>query len=257
MSRIVYGAPLSPFVRKLRLCLQEKGLDYQLEIITPFGQPDWYRELNPLGRIPAFRDGDLTLADSSVICQYLEEQYPDSLRLFGQSPVQAARIRWLEKYADYELAPLCTFAVFRNRLLKPMLGQSCDERRSRPPCMTSCPGISTISNRPWALPITSSTTASARPIWRSTASCRTWRMAASCRTRRAGPGWPRISGASRRASRCKACYPANSRWSPRSAARPDRHHPKARHRPGFFMLSSRSGAGRSPPAARHRPGHRG
>ena len=127
MSRIVYGAPLSPFVRKLRLCLQEKGLDYQLEIITPFGQPDWYRELNPLGRIPAFRDGDLTLADSSVICQYLEEQYPDSLRLFGQSPVQAARIRWLEKYADYELAPLCTFAVFRNRLLKPMLGQSCDE----------------------------------------------------------------------------------------------------------------------------------
>jgi glutathione S-transferase len=127
MSRIVSGAPLSPFVRKLRLCLQEKGLDYQLEIITPFGQPDWYRELNPLGRIPALRDGDLTLADSSVICQYLEEQYPDSLRLFGQSPVQAARIRWLEKYADYELAPLCTFAVFRNRLLKPMLGQSCDE----------------------------------------------------------------------------------------------------------------------------------
>ena len=36
-------------------------------------------------------------------------------------------MRWLEKYADYELAPLCTFAVFRNRLLKPMLGQSCDE----------------------------------------------------------------------------------------------------------------------------------
>ena len=127
MSRIVYGAPLSPFVRKLRLCLQEKGLDYQLEIITPFGQPDWYRELNPLGRIPAFRDGDLTLADSSVICQYLEEQYPDSLRLFGQSPVQAARIRWLEKYADYELAPLCTFTVFRNRVLKPTMGKSSDE----------------------------------------------------------------------------------------------------------------------------------
>ena len=36
-------------------------------------------------------------------------------------------MRWREKYADYELAPLCTFAVFRNRLLKPMLGQSCDE----------------------------------------------------------------------------------------------------------------------------------
>ncbi|MDG9924520.1 MULTISPECIES: glutathione S-transferase family protein [unclassified Pseudomonas] len=127
MSLIVYGAPLSPFVRKLRLCLIEKGLDYQLEIVTPFGQPDWYRELNPLGRIPAFRDGDLTLADSSVICQYLEEQYPQRPALFGQGAAQKAKVRWLEKYGDYELAPLCTFGVFRNRLLKPMLGQSCDE----------------------------------------------------------------------------------------------------------------------------------
>lgn len=127
MSLIVYGAPLSPFVRKLRLCLIEKGLDYQLEIVTPFGQPDWFRELNPLGRIPAFRDGDLTMADSSVICQYLEEQYPQRPALFGQDAPQKAKVRWLEKYGDYELAPLCTFGVFRNRLLKPMLGQSCDE----------------------------------------------------------------------------------------------------------------------------------
>jgi glutathione S-transferase len=127
MSLIVYGAPLSPFVRKLRLCLLEKGLEHQLEIVTPYGQPDWYRELNPLGRIPAFRDGDLTLADSSVICQYLEEQYPERPALFGQGAAQKARVRWLEKYGDYELAPLCTFGVFRNRLLKPMLGQPCDE----------------------------------------------------------------------------------------------------------------------------------
>ena len=49
MSLIVYGAPLSPFVRKLRLFLAEKGLDYQLEIIMPFGQPEWYREISPLG----------------------------------------------------------------------------------------------------------------------------------------------------------------------------------------------------------------
>lgn len=127
MNLIVYGAPLSPFVRKLRLCLLEKQLEHQLEIVTPYGQPDWYRELSPLGRIPALRDGDLTLADSSVICQYLEERYPECTPLFGQDPAQAARVRWLEKYADYELAPLCTFGVFRNRLLKPMLGQPCDE----------------------------------------------------------------------------------------------------------------------------------
>jgi len=127
MSLIVYGAPLSPFVRKLRLFLAEKGLEYQLEIITPFGQPEWYRELSPLGRIPALKDDDFALADSSVICHYLEEKYPDLEALYGSTPVQRARINWLEKYADYELAPLTTFAVFRNRVLKPTMQQPCDE----------------------------------------------------------------------------------------------------------------------------------
>ncbi|TWC29445.1 glutathione S-transferase [Pseudomonas sp. SJZ079] len=127
MSLTVYGAPLSPFVRKLRLCLAEKGLDYQLEIVLPFGQPAWYRELNPLGRIPAFKDGDFDLADSSVICQYLEDKHPERLSLLGQTAEQRARVRWLEKYADYELAPLSTFTVFRNRALKPSMGRPCDE----------------------------------------------------------------------------------------------------------------------------------
>jgi glutathione S-transferase len=127
MSLTVYGAPLSPFVRKVRLFLAEKNLDYQLEIILPFGQPAWYRELSPLGRIPALRDGDFTLADSSVICQYLDDKHAESPTLLGQNAEQRAQVRWLEKYADYELAPLCTFSVFRNRALKPSMGQSCDE----------------------------------------------------------------------------------------------------------------------------------
>ena len=127
MSLTVYGAPLSPFVRKLRVFLAEKGLEYQLEVITPFGQPEWYRELSPLGRIPALKDDDFAIADSSVICQYLEEKHPELPPLYGQTPAQRAQIRWLEKYADYELAPLTTFAVFRNRVLKPTMGQPCDE----------------------------------------------------------------------------------------------------------------------------------
>lgn len=129
MSLVVYGAPLSPFVRKVRLFLHEKDLPYQLEIILPFGkQPDWYRALNPLGRIPAFKDGDFALADSSVICQYLEEKYTDRAALLGQSIEQRAQVRWLEKYADYELAPWTTFTVFRNRVLKPSIGKACDEQ---------------------------------------------------------------------------------------------------------------------------------
>jgi glutathione S-transferase len=127
MSLTVYGAPLSPFVRKVRLYLLEGGLDYQLEMVLPFGQPAWYYDLNPLGRIPALKDGDFKLADSSVICHYLSDKYPEGAELVGDGAEQRARVNWLEKYADYELAPLCTFSVFRNRALKPSMGQPCDE----------------------------------------------------------------------------------------------------------------------------------
>jgi len=127
MSMTVYGAPLSPFVRKVRLLLAEKGLDYQLEIVAPFHQPDWFFDISPLGRIPGFKDGDLALADSSVIGQYIEEQYPEAPALYGDTAAEKARIRWLEKYADYELAPLTTFAVFVNRALNPTMGKACNE----------------------------------------------------------------------------------------------------------------------------------
>lgn len=127
MTITLYGAPLSPFVRKARLCLLEKGLDYVLEVVMPFTPPEWYLQLNPLGRIPALKDTELTLADSSVICQYLEEAYPDTARLYGDTAAERARIRWLEKYADYELAPHTTFGIFRNRVLKPSSGHPCNE----------------------------------------------------------------------------------------------------------------------------------
>ena len=127
MSLTVFGAPLSPFVRKARLCLLEKGLDYQLEFVMPFTPPEWYLQLNPLGRVPAFKDGELCIADSSVICQYLEEAYEQTARLYGNNAAQRAQIRWLEKYADYELAPQTTFSVFRNRILKPSSGHRCNE----------------------------------------------------------------------------------------------------------------------------------
>ncbi|MFV0456911.1 MAG: glutathione S-transferase family protein [Pseudomonas sp.] len=127
MSLTVFGAPLSPFVRKVRLCLLEKGMEYQLEMVMPFTPPDWYLQLNPLGRIPAFKDAEVTLADSSVICQYLDETYPDQLPLYGDNAPQRGQVRWLEKYADYELAPLTTFGIFRNRILKPSAGHSCNE----------------------------------------------------------------------------------------------------------------------------------
>ena len=127
MSITLYGVPLSPYVRKVRVCLAHQQLDYKLEIVSPFNQPDWFLELNPLGRIPALKDGELNLADSSVICQYLDEKYANSAALLGDTIEQRAAVRWLEKYADYELAPLATFTVFQQRIIAPTMQKQTDE----------------------------------------------------------------------------------------------------------------------------------
>lgn len=126
MALTLYGALISPFVRKVRLALTEKGLAHEVVHIDPFNPPADYPQLNPLKRIPALVDGDLTLADSAVICDYLEQRYPQPA-LYPADPAERARALWYEKLADYEVAPWSTFTVFRQRVLLPLKGQSPDE----------------------------------------------------------------------------------------------------------------------------------
>jgi len=73
----LYGAFGSPFVRKAIVALTEKGIGYDHEQVIPFLPNPEYRKISPLGKIPAFRDGDRTLADSSVIIAYLERTHPE------------------------------------------------------------------------------------------------------------------------------------------------------------------------------------
>jgi glutathione S-transferase len=126
MSLIVYGGYLSPFVRKVVVALREKGLDFASEPINPFMPPPDYRNISPLGRIPALRDGEVVLADSGVIMAYIERKHPGQ-PLVPADPATAARVLWLEKYADYELGPNCTHAVFRNRVMMRILQREVDE----------------------------------------------------------------------------------------------------------------------------------
>jgi glutathione S-transferase len=126
MGIVIYGAALSPFVRKVRVAAKEKNLAYEHVHVDPFKRPEDYFELSPFGRIPAFKDGDHVLADSGVICCYLDSKYPE-IPLYPNDPYLRARTLWFEKFGDYELAPAATFGVFRNRVLMRLLGQSCDE----------------------------------------------------------------------------------------------------------------------------------
>lgn len=121
MSLVLLGGSVSPFVRKVRVVLEEKGLPYQHEQVNPFAPPPGYREISPLGRIPALKDGDVALADSSVICAYLEKKYPTPA-LYPTEALDYARALWIEEFMDGGVVPATGMAIFFPLVLKPLFG---------------------------------------------------------------------------------------------------------------------------------------
>lgn len=124
----IYGIPISPFVRKARVALELKGLEYELDhTIYPGTRTPEYLAISPLGKIPAFQDGDLYMCDSNVIVEYLEEQYPD-IPIRPSSAADRARSRWLEEYAGSMLFGPCAGGIFMERMTKPfMTNEPADE----------------------------------------------------------------------------------------------------------------------------------
>ena len=96
---ILHGVSLSPFVRKVRVALSEKSVDYENNPIMPFGQTDEFRAKSPLGKIPCWEDGDFVLPDSSAILAYLERVYPEPA-LYPSDAKEFGRVLWYEEYSD-------------------------------------------------------------------------------------------------------------------------------------------------------------
>ena len=121
MSLVVLGASVSPFVRKVRTFLAEKGIAYEHDPVNPFSPPAGWREVSPLGKIPALRDGDRTLADSSVICAYLERRFPNPA-LYPSDHFEHARALWFEEFIDGGFVPIVGPKIFMPLVLAPVLG---------------------------------------------------------------------------------------------------------------------------------------
>jgi glutathione S-transferase len=130
MALIIYGGSISPFVRKVRVFLAEKGVEYKLEQISPFKPPPEFLAISPLKRIPVLRDTDQpepnTLPDSSVICDYLEHKFPTP-PLYPKDPMRRARALWYEEYADSILAQTIGPGLFFERVVKKMMRGQPDE----------------------------------------------------------------------------------------------------------------------------------
>ena len=125
----IIGSFVSPYVRKVLVCLELKGLTYEVDPITPFFGNDDFGRLSPLRRIPVMIDGELVLTDSTVICEYLDEAHP-SPPLLPTDAKERARARWLEEFADSRLGDVFIWGLFYPKVVAPRVwDEPGDERR--------------------------------------------------------------------------------------------------------------------------------
>lgn len=113
----VIGSPLSPYVRKVLVCLAEKGIPYQIDPLVPFFGDDRFSRLSPMRRVPVFMDDQITLCDSSVICQYLEDRYP-APALYPADIGDRARARWLEEFADTQMGEVIIWRLYNQVIIR-------------------------------------------------------------------------------------------------------------------------------------------
>jgi len=118
MKAKIIGGPASPYVRKVLAALHWEGIDFTIDPIVPFYGGDEFSRISPLRRIPVYSDDRVTLCDSSVILQYLDDRWPEK-SLYPSDIVVRARARWLEEYADTRVGDVFIWKVFYNAVIAP------------------------------------------------------------------------------------------------------------------------------------------
>src|ERR1019366_3499448 len=101
----IYSGPLSMFGAKVEIAAREKGIEFELVMVT-FDPARGYQpkhldveRVNPKRQVPVLIDGDLELFDSTQIFEYLEDRKPTPA-LWPHEPVARARARLLEHCSD-------------------------------------------------------------------------------------------------------------------------------------------------------------
>jgi glutathione S-transferase len=119
--RTLFHLWLHPFSSKVRIVLSEKQLDFKLQLEKVWERRTEFLALNPAGDVPVLIEKDgTTLANAQVICEYLEEVYPE-VNLLGADPVQRAETRRLVSWFDMKFNREVTDNIFGEKLMKRFL----------------------------------------------------------------------------------------------------------------------------------------
>ena len=114
---IVYGASMSPYVRKVLAFAAEKGVEVESKPLGLNSDDPEFLEASPFRKIPGFRDGDFCISDSSAIAAYLEGIKPEP-NLIPEEPKARARCVWFDEFSD-TIVSACGAKMFFNRIVAP------------------------------------------------------------------------------------------------------------------------------------------
>jgi glutathione S-transferase len=114
---IVYGASLSPYVRKVLAFAAEKGVAVENRPFQFHKPPAEFLAASPFKKIPALQDGDFSVCDSSAIVHYIEAKHP-APALIPSDPQGRARTIWYDEYADTIMVAVMG-KIFFNRIVAP------------------------------------------------------------------------------------------------------------------------------------------
>ena len=122
MTVHIYGSIFSPFVKKVVGAAAAKGIAYEERAMRAHPQADFdpaFVSASPFKKMPAIRDGDYTLCDSTAICMYFDAQYPEQ-PLIPADPQARGKCMFWEEVADTIIFPPAA-KVFFNRFVAPKL----------------------------------------------------------------------------------------------------------------------------------------
>lgn len=121
---MLYYYPLCPFSRKVRLCLNEKKLDFSQEVENFWEKRQEFTNLNPLGYVPVLVDlNGSIIADSTAIVEYLEEAYPDK-KLYPEEFLARAEARRLMAWFDTRFAQEVSLVILWEKAIKRLAARS-------------------------------------------------------------------------------------------------------------------------------------
>lgn len=124
---VLYGVPISPYVRSVALVLEEKGANFQMRTLIPNqSKIAAFPTRHPFGRVPVMVHGGFQLYETQAILRYLDRiiSVPS---LTPENPQAEARMNQLCGITDCYVMQYISKGISFGRILAPKLGIPTDE----------------------------------------------------------------------------------------------------------------------------------